>query len=84
MIRKLDKNLPWPNTVAVDQGVERDRLEAKFQVIEMFALRTQIDLDIAHRIVGGKLIKINKNYSRQVKTLISLCARLTMRLNFFR
>ena len=57
MMRQIGKDFPWPNAVRVGQGVARDRLAAKTQVIEMLALHTQIDLDVAQRFAGGQLSK---------------------------
>ena len=57
MMRQIGKNLPWPNAVGVGQGVARDGLAAKAQVIEVLALHTQIDLDIAQRLARGQLSK---------------------------
>jgi len=57
MMCQIGKDFPWPNAVRVGQGVARDRLAAKTQVIEMLALHTQIDLDIAQRFAGGQLSK---------------------------
>ena len=57
MMRQIGKDFPWPNAVRVGQGVARDRLAAKTQVIEMLALHTQIDLDIAQRLARGQLSK---------------------------
>jgi hypothetical protein len=55
MMRQIGKNLPWPIAVGVGQGVARDGLAAKVQVIEVLALHTQIDLDIAQRLARGQL-----------------------------
>ena len=57
MMRQISKDFPWPNAVRVGQGIARDRLAAKSQVIKMLALHTQIDLDIALRFAGGQLSK---------------------------
>ena len=57
MLRQICKNLLWPNAVAVGQGVARDGLAAKAKVIEVLAMHTQIDLDIAQRIARGQLTK---------------------------
>jgi len=57
MMRQVGKDFLWPNAVRVGQGVARDRLAAKTQVIEMLALHTQIDLDVAQRFAGGQLSK---------------------------
>ncbi len=44
---ELSRNLPWSNAFGVGQGVARDGLAAKAQVIKVLALHAQIDLDIA-------------------------------------
>jgi hypothetical protein len=57
MMRQVGQDFSPPNTVGVGQCVARDGLAAKAQVVEMLALHTQIDLDIAQRLESGQLGK---------------------------
>ena len=54
MMRQIGKDFPWPNTVGIGQGVSRDGLAAKSQVIEMMALNAQIDLDVPQRFARSQ------------------------------
>lgn len=57
MMSQVGKNFPGSDAVCVGQRVARDRLATQPHVVEMFALRSQIDLDIAQRFACRQLRK---------------------------
>jgi hypothetical protein len=54
---QIGKDFPGSDAVCIGQRVARDRLAAQPHMIEMFALRSQIDLDIAQRFTCRQLRK---------------------------
>lgn len=57
MLSQVDKYFPESDAVCVGQHVARDRIATQPHVVEMFALRSQIDLDIAQRFACRQLRK---------------------------
>ena len=54
---QIGKHFPGSDSVCVGQSVARDRLAAQPHMVKMFALRSQIDLDIAQRFACRQLRK---------------------------
>ena len=57
MMRQIGKDAYGRTRLAYGQGVARDGHATKAQVIEMLALHTQINLDVAQRLASGQLSK---------------------------
>ena len=57
MMRQIRKDFPRPDSICVGQGIARNRFAAQPHVIKMFALRSQIDLDISQRFARSELRK---------------------------
>src|SRR3990167_7412227 len=57
VMRQIGKDLPGAYSIGVGQRVARDGLAAKSEVIEMLALRPQIDLDVAQGFASCELGK---------------------------
>jgi hypothetical protein len=54
-MRQVGKNFPGSDTIRIGQSIARNGFAAKGHVIKMFALGSQIDLDIAQRFSIGQL-----------------------------
>jgi len=55
MVRQVCKHLPGSDAIGVGQRVARNSLATQPHVIEIFALRAQIDFDVAQRFPTGQL-----------------------------
>jgi Txe/YoeB family toxin of Txe-Axe toxin-antitoxin module len=74
---QIGKDFPGSDAVCIGQRVARDRLAAQPHMIEMFALRSQIDLDIAQRFARSELCKGKNQELIQTTEILNLVLRST-------
>ena len=77
MMCQIRKDFPRPDSICVGQGIARNRFAAQPHVIKMFALRSQIDLDIAQRFARSELCKGKNQELIQTTEILNLVLRST-------